>query len=144
MRRCVPTPLRERKGIAMLRTFSAVCVAIALVSVGCDSKPTHESLIKETIAKMKEMVAVMKDVKDEPSAKAANPKLQALTKELDALHAQAEKMPKPPEAEEKQLQAKYEPELEKVTGELMAEMMRVGFDEKLAPHLKDVMQSSKP
>src|SRR5215207_4762932 len=50
-----------------------------------DAKPTNESVLKDSIAKMREFVSVLKTVKDEPSGTAAAPKLKQLRQELNAL-----------------------------------------------------------
>jgi peptidoglycan hydrolase CwlO-like protein len=125
----------------MFRTLAVACIAVTIVSIGCDSKPTHDSLAKDMIGKMKEMVEVLKGVKDEASAKAAKPKLEGLKKEVDALKAEADKMPKPSAEDEKKLNEKYEPELEKLMGELAGEMIRIGSDPKLASELGNAMGS---
>ena len=76
-----------------------------------------------------------------PSLKAARPKLEVLKKEVDVLKAEADKMPKPSADEEKKLKEKYEPELEKLMGELATEMIRIGSDPKLAAALGNAMSS---
>ena len=41
------------------------------------------------------------------------------------------------------LAEKHRQELEKVTGEMMKEMMRIATDPTIAPHLKDTLPSMK-
>jgi hypothetical protein len=68
--------------------------------------------------------------------------VQALTKELDELKVKADKLGKPSEATEKRLKDKHEKEVQQLTADLMKEMMRIGMDPKLGPHMKDVMSKS--
>ena len=110
-----------------------------LFVVGCDTKPTHESITKDMLGQMKEMVEVLKGVKDEASAKAAKPKLEALKKEFDAMKDEADKMPAPSADVEKKMKEKFEPELEKLRNELVTEMTRIGSDPKLAAQLEGAM-----
>jgi hypothetical protein len=117
------------------RTLTVACLTIVFVASGCDSKPTHESMAKDMIGKLKEGVEILKDVKDEASAKAAKPKLEALKKEIDAMEIEAEKLPKASAEEEKRLEEKYKPELDKVRTEFTTEIIRIGSDPKLIAEL---------
>jgi cytochrome c556 len=129
-----------------LRTIPALAVFALLAAFvgGCESKPTHESVMKDMIGKMKELVAVLEGVKDEASAASAKPKLQALSKEMKELEATASKLPKASAEEEKRLREKYEPEMKELTPKLFAEVMRVGMDPKLGTVLKDTMPDGPP
>ena len=115
----------------MLRAFAVACVALAIVSTGCDSKPTYESLRKDGIATMKEMIEVLKGVKDEASAKAAKPKLDALGKKMETLEAESNKVEKPSAEEQKKLDEKFQEDMFKLVGELATEIDRIGSDPKL-------------
>ena len=125
----------------MFRTLAVACIAVAIVSSGCDSKPTHDSLAKDLMGKMKEMVAVMKGVKDEATAKAAKPKLEALKKDIEAINAEAAKLPKQSADEEKKFKEKYEPEIDKLMAEFATEGVRIGSNPTLAAELGGVMGS---
>jgi cytochrome c556 len=118
-----------------------ICVLVlsAVVLSGCDSKPTHESVMKDMVGKMKELVAVLEGVKDEASAESAKPKLQALSKEMKELEVTASKLPKASDEEEKRLREKYQPELEAIQPKLGAQMIRIATDPKLGSVLKDAM-----
>jgi hypothetical protein len=125
------------------RAFTFALVALALCVAGCESKPTHESVTQETIDKMEEMVEVLKGIKDEASAKAARPKMEQIKKDMDEIKAKSKALGEPPADVKQKLAEKHKQELEKVTGEMMKEMMRIGFDPKIAPHLKDTLPSMK-
>ena len=122
----------------------AVFALLGLVVGGCESKPTHESVMKDMLGKMKEFVATLEGVKDEASAEAAKPKLQALSKEMKELQATASKMPKASAEEEKRLREKYEPELKELMPKMMAAGMRIASDPKLSAILKDSMGDGPP
>ena len=121
------------------RCVWCVCVAVALAAGGCESKPTHESVTKESIDKMQQFADVLKTIKDEASAKAARPKLEKIKKEMDELKKKADTLGNPPPEVKKKLEEKYKKDMEKVSGELAGQMMRIGMDPKIAPHLKDAM-----
>jgi len=116
-----------------------VLALAALVVCGCESKPTHESVMKESIDKMKEFASILEGVTDESSAQAAKPKLQAIGAEMKELKAKSEKLGKLPPDEEKRLKAKYEPQVKELMPKLMSQMMRIGMDPKLAPIIRDAM-----
>lgn len=125
----------------MFRRCSLVSTALfALVLVaGCDSAPTHDSVMEESVSSMEEMVAIMKTIKDKPSAEAAKPKLEALGDRMKELKAEADKLGKPSKEKEAELKKKYDDRMQKVFAELMGEGMRIGMN----PELKDVMKDVK-
>jgi hypothetical protein len=125
------------------RAFTFALVATALCVTGCESKPTHESVAQESLDKMEEMVAVLKGIKDEASAKAARPKMQQIKKDMEQIKVKAKALGEPPADVKQKLQEKHKQQVEKVTGEMMQEMMRIGFDPKIAPHMKDALPSMK-
>lgn len=119
-----------------LATLSAFLIVAVL---GCDSEPTRESVMEDSIAKLKELASVLESVKDESSAQAAKPKLQAIDADMKEIKAKAEKMSKPSAEEDKRLEEKYRPQVMEVAERLTKEMVRVGLDPKLGPILKDAM-----
>jgi hypothetical protein len=125
-----------------MRSASLVGFLAVFLLAGCDSRSPHEAIADDMVGKMRQMVDVMKGVKDEDSAKSAKPRVQALAKELDELKAKSDKLGKPSPETEKRLKEKHEKEVEQLTGDLLKEMMRVGMDPKLAPHMQDVMSKS--
>jgi hypothetical protein len=110
---------------------------------GCDSKPTHESVTEDSIDKMEEMVEVLKGIKDEASAKAARPKMEQIKKDMEELQKKSKALGEPPADVKQKLQEKHKAQLEKVTSEMMKEMMRIGLDPNIAPHVKDAMPGPK-
>ena len=126
------------------RLFRVLAVSALFVCGGCDSKPTHESVMKDSIAKLKEVVTILESVKDESSAQAAKPKLQAISTQLKGLKTKSDQLGKPTADEEKRLREKYEPEVKELTPKLMSEMMRVALDPKLGPIIKDSLPNEAP
>ena len=120
------------------RSLAVACLTALFLVAGCDSAPTHDSLMKDSLSTMEEMVAVMKTVKDEASANAAKPKLQALAEKMKKMKEQADKMEKPSAEKEAALKKEYEPRLQKVMGEMLGETMRIGMDPKLQTAVKDM------
>ena len=124
------------RGLICALLVAAFCLA------GCDSKPTHESVTQEGIDKTEEMVEVLKSIKDEASAKAARPKMEQIKKDMEELKKKANALGEPPADVKAKLQEKHKPEMEKLFGEMMKEVMRIGLDPKIAPHVRDVMPSN--
>lgn len=120
---------------AFLISVAAVCVLLS----GC--KRTHESVMKDTISCVKDATAVLKTVKDEASAKAAQPKMQKIGERMKKLRDEMEKMPKPTAAQDEQLKKKFDTELTKTMSDFAGEMMRISMDSKLAPALEGVEKS---
>jgi hypothetical protein len=129
---------------ARLLCVLAVSTFVLCVSSGCDSKPTHESVLKDSIAKLKEVATILEGVTDEASAQAAKPKLQAISTQLKELKTKMDQLPKPSADEEKRLKEKYEPQMKEMMPKLMAQMMRVAMDPKLGPIIKDSLPSDAP
>jgi Sec-independent protein translocase protein TatA len=132
--------------VSKLRTIPALALValLAFVVGGCESKPTHESVMKDMVGKMKEFVSTLEGVKDEASAEAAKPKLQALNKEMKELQTKASQLPKASPEEEKRLRDKYEPELKELMPKMMAAGMKIAMDPKLSAILKDSMGDGPP
>jgi hypothetical protein len=79
---------------------------------------------------MQEMADVLKTVKDESSAKAAAPKIKALSADLKEIQKKMEAM-KPSEAEQKRLAEAHMKPMMEAMGQLVQESMRIGMDPKL-------------
>lgn len=127
------------KGNMLHRTLAVTCLTLIFTITGCDTKPSHESIRKDGIAKFQEIVDILKEVKDENSAKAARPKLEAAKKELSAMETENNALPKISAEEEKRLDDKYKPELEKIMKELATEAERISKDPKIAAALGEVI-----
>jgi hypothetical protein len=128
-----------------MRQIGLVSLAVLMLAlVGCDSKPTHESLAQEAIGKMNEMAGVLEGVTDEASAKAAKPKLQAIDASMKELKAKEEKLGKLSADEEKRLKEKYEPQMEEAMKKLIAQFGRLATDPKLASVLDEAMPVGPP
>ncbi len=121
----------------MRNLFVLASVLLMLACNGCGGD-SHESLGKEGLSTMKEMVAVLKDIKDEASAKSAKPQLQSLMEKLKSINVRQSKLPAPTEAEMKGMDSKYGKEGEEVSKQFTSEMMRVMFTPGAAAVLQDI------
>lgn len=121
----------------MRTMFSMVMVAALLVLGGCGD--THESVVKDTLSTMEEVVKVLEGVKDEASAKTAATKLEALGEEMKKMKEVHDKLGKPDAETEKKLKEKYEKRLSEVSQKLMQEMMRIATNPALGKHIQDAM-----
>ena len=80
-----------------IKTIFITVALLMLASCGKDSnektatdtsgKDSKEKIASDAIAGMEEMLAIVETVKDEASAKAAKPKLEALAKKQDGIEA---------------------------------------------------------
>jgi len=123
----------------------ALALALPLLLTGCADTP--ESVTKKMMAKMQDIVNVLKTIKDEPSAKAAAPKLKGLSADLKQIQKKMEAM-KPSEAEQKRLQEAHMKPMMETMAQMMQELMRIGMDPKLqTPEVQAVLKEidqSKP
>jgi hypothetical protein len=124
----------ERNNMRVFKvSFSVLLVSLLLIG-GCDSKPTHDSLMKENIVLLREQLTLMKTVTDETTARAAFPKTLKILEDMDRIQADRDKLGEQSEEEKAQLAAKYESELKPLIHELFEQTMRINTD----PELKAV------
>ena len=112
-------------------------VLAALALAGCGD--SHDSAMSDMIAAMEELNTVLDGVKDEPSAKAAVPKIEALTRQLQAIGQRVEKLGEPSEAKQKELMAQYGKRMEQLGPKIAGNMMRISTNPKIAGHLQAPM-----
>ena len=120
--------------------LAAVCLSLPLLllNVGCGD--SGDAVMTDTIATMEEMNQVLTGVKDEASAKAAAPKLEALGTRMKELEKRGNDLKMSP-AEREQLAEKYKAQLEKPVQELMQNMMRIAFNPELSKHIEGPMKN---
>jgi hypothetical protein len=81
--------------------------------------------VKQTVAVMDETAQVMATVKDEASARAAVPRLQALARRRKIIEEKITTVKTPAQADQIELQKRYAARLSEVTARLMQEAVRV-------------------
>ena len=107
-----------------LKKVLALPVLVALLLAGC-APDDADSLVKQTVAVLDETARAMATVKDEASAKAAVPRLQALARRRKLIEEKITTVKTPAPADQVELQKKYAARLAEVTAQLMQEAMRV-------------------
>ena len=107
-----------------LKKILALPVLVALLLAGC-TPDDAESLVKQTVAVMDDTAQAMATIKDEPSAKAAVPRLQALARRRKLIEEKITTVKTPSQAEQVELQKRYAARLAEVTAQLMQEAVRV-------------------
>jgi hypothetical protein len=107
-----------------LKKILALPVLVALLLAGC-TPDDAESLVKQTVAVMDETAQAMATIKDEPSAKAAVPRLQALARRRKLIEEKITTVKTPSQVDQVELQKKYAARLSEVTVKLMQESVRV-------------------
>ena len=122
-----------------MRTLIAVVTCVLLV--GCGKRDTREAVADEMVALINEMNAVLDGVRDEPSAKAAAPKLKMIGDQFEALGARMDALGKATETESAAMEKYVRDRASEPTKKVMANMMRIGLNPKLRPHLDDAMKS---
>lgn len=124
-------------------TIAALMLSLMPLS-GCGSSDPHEQAIVEMIDTMEEMSGILATVTDEASAEAAKPKLEAVSKRMQASKDNMEKIGKPDKAKEEALKEKYEERMKEVMGKMMKESMRVMMNPEFNKVLADAMKGAKP
>ena len=128
----------------MLRPVSLATVLITCALLAGCGGDSHEAVMDDMIAQMNKVTAVLKTVKDEASAEAAKPKLEAIGKDMKKLKERADKLGDPAKEKEEALKTKYEEKMKEAMTGLMQEMMRIGMNPKLGEKLGDVMDGLDP
>jgi hypothetical protein len=114
-------------------------VLMLLVCSGCGD--SHEAVMNDQMSLTKDMLAIMQGIKDEASASAAKPKMQALAEKAKAIEERQKNLGKPSDAEVKQLQAKYGTEMEALMSKVMGEVIRISSIPGAAQQLQDMTRS---
>ena len=127
-----------------MKTCAVFMTALALLSLaGCGTggaQPTHDSLTQESLNLMKEMTALVKSVTDEASAKAAEPKFEALGKKAQEIKDAMEKLGPPSPEVQKELETKYMAQMQAAGQEMSQAMMRLTASPELMQQVSQAMQ----
>jgi hypothetical protein len=107
-----------------MKKILSFSILSALLAIGCASDDA-DSMVKQTIEALDETAQAMATVKDEVSARAAVPRLQALAKRRKAIEEKTAALRTPSPAEQAELQKKYAVRLTGATTLLMTEALRV-------------------
>ncbi len=118
-------------------TAAAMMVTIALLA-GCGGD-THESVTAEMIAQMKQMTTVLEGVKDEASAKAAVPQLDAIATRMEEIEKRGKKLPELDAKQKEQMTKTFEKDLTEIETKLKPAVERVMTDPKIAKELEKPM-----
>jgi hypothetical protein len=124
------------------------CLLLACAAIFCAARifgeeDVHEKTAKEVIAQLKELNSILATVQDGPSAKAAQPKLEALGKKIRELSKASKELPKLSEAQEEELRKKYEDQLTQENKTLMDEMLRISQNPDLAEELQTALRGGE-
>jgi peptidoglycan hydrolase CwlO-like protein len=94
-----------------MHRFVGICFIFltAGVVVAAD---THETLVKELLGTVKDAVGVLKTIKDDKTAKEAEPKVTKITTQMGDIKKRMDKIGKPTKEQEEELQKKYKTEME--------------------------------
>jgi len=93
------------------------------------------------ISKLEEFNTVLAGVSDVESAKAVQPQLEAIGKDLQSLKKRADALPPPTSEEQKELLEKYQPRLVALMQKLLGTSMKLALKPGVADELKEPMQS---
>jgi hypothetical protein len=107
-----------------MNRFAAFWTAMVLTSGVACAADTHESLIREVIAAIKEGTGVLKTVKDDKTAKEATPKVAKVVEHLRDIKKRMEKIGKPTPEQQEELKKKF-PERDLSFKEFSEELKRV-------------------
>jgi hypothetical protein len=107
-----------------MKKIISLSLLTALLAAGCASDDA-DALVKQSIEAMDETAQAMATVKDEPTARAVVPRLQALARRRRAIEEKTSAVKTPPPTEQAELQRKYAALLTGATTRLMTEALRV-------------------
>jgi len=107
-----------------MKKILSLSILCALLATGCASDDA-DSMVRQSIEALDETAQAMAAVKDEPSARAAVPRLQALAQRRKKIEEKTATLKTPPPAEQAELQKKYAVRLTEATTRLMTEALRV-------------------
>jgi hypothetical protein len=107
-----------------MKKILSFAILSALLATGCASDDA-DSMVKQSIEALDETAQAMATVKDEASARAAVPRLQALAKRRRAIEEKTAAVKTPSPAGQAELQKKYAVRLTGATTRLMTEALRV-------------------
>lgn len=101
------------------------CFAFLLTAGIAIAADTHESLVKELLGTLKDAVGVLKTIKDEKTAKEAEPKVVKITTQMGDIKKRMDKIGKPTKDQEEDLQKKYKTEMDTTFKSFADEINRV-------------------
>jgi hypothetical protein len=107
-----------------MKKILPLAILAIVLATGCASDGA-DAMVKQSIEAMDETSQALATVKDESSARAAVPRLQALAKRRKAIEEKTAALKTPPPAEQAELQRKYAALLTGATTRLMTEALRV-------------------
>jgi hypothetical protein len=123
-----------------MRHFALALFPLLFMPAACGGGGTHESLAEQGLLHLERFGALLEGVKDEASAKAAAPQLEALVGQLLDTKAAVEKLPaKSPELEQA-LNAKYAERGKAAGMRMMQGIMKIQGDEKIGAILGPTME----
>jgi hypothetical protein len=122
----------------MKRLFRSMALLVVLgVAVGCGKGKTQESQAKKWVGVLNETADLLATVKDEPSARAAAPKLQTLFQREKELQAAAN-APGNLSMEEGQALQALRPEVEAAQARRQSELKRVSA----MPGVREILEAA--
>jgi hypothetical protein len=109
--------------VALSRTGTLLISAVALCASGCGD--SHEAVTRDILTTQKELCAVLDEVKDDASAKAAVPRVKAISDKLKTLQQRSNALGPPPAAIRNALHDKYFKELREATDAIQQNFARL-------------------
>jgi hypothetical protein len=109
-----------------MKKILSLSILSALLATGCASGDA-DSMVRQSIEALDETAQAMAAVKDEPSARAAVPRLQALAQRRKKIEEKTATLKTPSPVEQAELQKKYAARLTGATTRLMTEALRVSM-----------------
>jgi hypothetical protein len=120
----------------MRRIATVLTLPLLVFLAGCGD--SHEALMKDQIAVIRDLNAVLANVKDAETARAAKPEIEALGNRMKKLEDRAKALGEPSADQKKALEEKYQDEMMKEAMAMMGNMMKVGMNPEIQKELGDM------
>ncbi len=102
-----------------------LCFAFVMTAGVAIAADTHESLVKELLGTLKDATGILKTVKDEKTAKEAEPKVTKISDQMSDIKKRMDKIGKPTKDQEDELAKKYKTDMETTFKGFAEELTRV-------------------
>jgi len=115
-------------------------LVLVLKPFGGGTYAKYEKEVKEVVRLMTELLEVMDSVKDRATARTAAQRIHKICDQLDQMAQRLKELPPLSRAEDKRLEAKYKPEMDRINGRAFAAGQQAGMNSQGEPSFVQAAQ----